>query len=507
MLLEKYLTGDDASVALKHHGKSLTYRELKDAIAQLANWITANDVSRIAIAFDNSFAWVVADLACQRAEACCVPLPLFFSEQQQQHILSESQCEYLLTDAAPPAFASTTMKRVCKTVDIVGYALTSDTASVCMPNGTHKITFTSGSTGSPKGVCLSSESQWKVAEAISKAFEQDYVNHLCLLPLSTLLENIAGVYAPLLHGGTVQLASASARGFEGSRLVNPQALIGLIDSVQPTSVILVPELLMVLLHACSQGWVPPTSLSFIAVGGAHVSPVLLAQAQAKGLPVYEGYGLSEAVSVSTLNTPQCNVVGTAGKALGHNTLHIDNGEVVVTGNHFLGYLNQVESFYPAHVRTGDLGVINDGVLTLSGRKKNIMVNSTGRNVSPEWIESLLMGSGVLRQVVVFCEARPHCVALLVPASPHISIDGIHKAIALINQQLPDYAHIENFDVVAPFTPENGLLTQTGKIKRDDVITHYSGTIAALYRDPQFISHTETCTPPESCATQTITFGE
>ena len=91
MLLEQYLTGDDASVALKHHGKSLTYRELKDAIAQLANWITANDVSRIAIAFDNSFAWVVADLACQQAEACCVPLPLFFSEQQQQHILSESQ--------------------------------------------------------------------------------------------------------------------------------------------------------------------------------------------------------------------------------------------------------------------------------------------------------------------------------------------------------------------------------------------------------------------------------
>ncbi len=124
--------------------------------------------------------------------------------------------------------------------------LTPLAASVSMPTGTNKITFTSGSTGTPKGVCLSNESQWQVARSIDCAFQQDEVNHLCILPLSTLLENIAGIYAPLLHGGTVQLASASARGFEGSRLVNPQALLKLINDVQPTSIILVPDLLMVL---------------------------------------------------------------------------------------------------------------------------------------------------------------------------------------------------------------------------------------------------------------------
>lgn len=501
MLLKHYLNGDDSAIALKYKGKSLTYLALKEAVAQLANWIIDNNVSRIGIAFDNSFAWVVSDLACQQAQICCVPIPLFFSETQQSHIIEESQCEYLLTSEALSLYPFMKKDILSDSLNIIGYALTSLATSVCMPKSTNKITFTSGSTGTPKGVCLSSESQWRVAKSIDGAFEQDGVHHLCLLPLSTLLENIAGIYAPLFHGGTVQLASASARGFEGSRLVNPQALLGLIDSVQPTSIILVPELLMALLHACSKGWLPPASLTFIAVGGAHVSPMLLTQAKARGLPVYEGYGLSEAVSVSTLNAPRCNVLGSAGKALGHNTLHIDNGEVVVTGNHFLGYLNQPESFYPAKVRTGDLGTINDGVLTLSGRKKNIMVNSAGRNVSPEWIESLLMGSGVLRQVLIFCEARPYCVALLVPASPHISIDELYKATALINQQLPDYAQIENFDVVAPFTVENGLLTQTGKVKRDDVIAHYSSNIAALYSTHNFVSHTQ------NSATQHIAIGE
>jgi long-subunit acyl-CoA synthetase (AMP-forming) len=501
MLLKHYLNGDDTDIALKHKGKSLTYLALKEAVAQLANWIINNNVSRIGIAFDNSFAWVVSDLACQQAQVCCVPIPLFFSETQQRHVIEESQCEYLLTSEALTLFPSSKKEILSDSLNIIGYALVSDSTAVFMPTGTNKITFTSGSTGTPKGVCLSSESQWRVAKSIDGAFEQDDVHHLCLLPLSTLLENIAGIYAPLFHGGTVELASASARGFEGSRLVNPHALLDLIDSLQPTSIILVPELLMMLLQACLKGWLPPVSLTFIAVGGAHVSPIVLAQARAKGLPVYEGYGLSEAVSVSTLNTPQCNVPGSAGKALGHNTLSIDNGEIVVTGNHFLGYLNQPESFYPTQVRTGDLGTITDGVLTLSGRKKNIMVNSSGRNVSPEWIESLLMGSGVLRQVLIFCEARPYCVALLVPTSPHISIDELRKATALINQHLPDYAQVEDFDVVAPFTLENGLLTQTGKIKRDSVIAYYSNNIAALYATSNFFSHAQ------KSATLHITLGE
>ncbi|MEC9335121.1 MAG: AMP-dependent synthetase, partial [Pseudomonadota bacterium] len=229
------------------------------------------------------------------------------------------------------------------------------------------------------------------------------------------------------------------------------------------------------------GWTPPSSLMFIAVGGAHVAPTLLAQAQAKGLPVFEGYGLSEAVSVSTLNTPNCNTMGSAGKTLGHNQLHIEEGEIVVTGNHFLGYLNQPSSFYPTQVRTGDLGFFSDNTLTLNGRIKNIMVNSFGRNVSPEWIESLLLGTGLFRQALVYCEAKPYCVALLVPASNTISNTQIQSTVALINKQLPDYAQVVNFATIGLCTPENQLLTPTGKLKRDAIIARYATDLDMLYQ--------------------------
>ena len=481
MLLNQYINGHDDDVALKCKDGSMTYRALLSAVENLASWITNHNAKRVGIAFDNSFAWVIADLACQQANVCCVPVPLFFSASQQEHVLNESQCHFLLTNCGGELSEWSESPTVIDSeYDIVAHPLKHD-SRVYTPVGTNKITFTSGSTGSPKGVCLSTESQWKVAHSIERAVQPEIVNHLCLLPLSTLLENIAGVYAPLYHGGTVYLATASERGFQGSKLVNPNALLSLIDRVQPTSVILVPDLLMVLVQACNQGWTPPSSLMFIAVGGAHVAPTLLAQAQAKGLPVFEGYGLSEAVSVSTLNTPTCNTMGSAGKTLGHNQLHIEEGEIVVTGNHFLGYLNQPSSFYPNQVRTGDLGVFSDNTLTLNGRIKNIMVNSFGRNVSPEWIESLLLGTGLFRQALVYCEAKPYCVALLVPASNTISNTQIQSTVALINKQLPDYAQVVNFANIGLCTPENQLLTPTGKLKRDAIITRYATDLDMLYQ--------------------------
>lgn len=483
MLLNSKINGAPDAIALKCKHRILTYSALLDAVDNLANWIFQQNAQRIGIAFDNNFAWIIADLACQQANVCCVPIPLFFCSSQQHHILKESQCDFLLTSRDVPLTGGSEAPAVLDNDnDIVAYSLVHNDA-VCMPKETNKVTFTSGSTGEPKGVCLSSDSQWKVAQAIENTVQQQVVNHLCLLPLSTLLENIAGVYAPLYHGGTVYLASAPERGFLGSRLVNPNALLSLITETLPTSLILVPDLLMMLVQACHQGWNPPTTLTFIAVGGAHVSPTLLSQAHAQGLPVYEGYGLSEAVSVSTLNTPSSNSFGAAGKALGHNQLHIENGEVVITGNHFLGYLNQPDSFYPTKVRTGDLGHFSKGVLTLDGRKKNIMVNSFGRNISPEWIESLLLGTGVIRQAIVYCEAKPFCVALVVPASPSLPEAQIQKAITLINQQLPDYAQIVKLCTIPLCTSDNGLLTQTGKLKREEIIARYAIDLENLYPSP------------------------
>ena len=476
------------SIALETSTRTITYKTLYEEVNKWADWIQALKFQRIAIAFDNKVEWVVLDLACQQARVCCIPIPLFFSQQQRQHLLDESQSEVLLSCEQ----ASTTGNHIQTPDPHVSACLLTQTKTVEMPEGTSKVTFTSGSTGTPKGVCLSSQSQWNVAQSLVNRLTLPKVRHLCLLPLSTLLENIAGVYAPLLQGGSVILANENERGFSGSRLVSPRSLIELISNTAPTSIILVPELLLVLLNACQQGWVPPSSIKFIAVGGAHVASKLIAKAHAMGLPVYQGYGLSEAVSVSTLNLPDngeqvTNEVNSAGKPLGHNQLQIVDNEVVVTGNIFLGYLNQANSFYPKCVHTGDLGYFKNDHLILDGRKKNLIINAFGRNISPEWIEQELMASGLFLQVIVCGDARPFCCALLVPATPSLNPNTLANTLLTINNSLPDYAQIGAYTMVSPFSVENGLLTETGKIKRQQIIDTYADVINSFCQKPDKVN--------------------
>jgi len=140
-----------------------------------------------------------------------------------------------------------------------------------LPPGTGKITYTSGSTGQPRGVCLGAAQ----IEAVARSLEQATAGlgierHLCLLPLATLLENISGIHAPLLAGATCLLPPASVTGmsYAGPDVAR---LLGCIASFAPQSIVLVPELLRVLVTAIERGWQAPDSLRFIAVGGAPVS--------------------------------------------------------------------------------------------------------------------------------------------------------------------------------------------------------------------------------------------
>ena len=476
------------SIAIETSTRTISYKTLCEKINTWTDWIQQQQLQRIAIAFDNEVEWIVLDLACQKAKVCCIPIPLFFSKQQRQHLLDESQSEVLISFGQD----STLSNEIQTPEHHVSAHLLNQTKTVVMPKETNKITFTSGSTGTPKGVCLSTQSQWNVAQSLVNKLALPKVRHLCLLPLSTLLENIAGVFAPLLQGGSVILANENERGFSGSRLISPNAMVELISKTAPTSIILVPELLMVLLNACQQSWVPPTSLKYIAVGGAHVAPKLIDKAHAMGLPVHQGYGLSEAVSVSTLNLPNdgehaSNKINSAGKPLGHNRIHIVNNEVVITGNIFLGYLNQPDSFHPKSVYTGDLGYFKNDHLILEGRKKNLIINAFGRNISPEWIEQELMASGLFLQVVVCGDARPFCCALLVPAMPSLNQETLASTLAAINNNLPDYAQIGAYAMVSPFSVENGLLTETGKIKRQQIIHKYADVINSFYQKPNKVN--------------------
>lgn len=462
----------------------LSYGELAQSVAAEQRWLSAATVDRCGLLAENSAAWAIADMALLSAGMLHVPLPGYFTASQRQHALDDAGIGFVLTDQPErverehPEF----LRVSCSTqTGLILMRRPLRSAAPALPHGTVKITYTSGSTGTPKGVCLTARSMSAVARSLASATsELNLSRHLCLLPLATLLENIAGIYAPMLLGARVVVPTGASLGIGYAGIDAPKFLQA-IENAAPNSLVLVPELLRLLVHACANGWKIPRAVKFIAVGGAAVSAELAGQAHRFGLPVYEGYGLSECASVVCLNTPGACRPGSVGKPLPHARVRIDiNGEICVGGAAVSAYLG--DRRHSMHeIRTGDLGEMDaDGFVYVRGRAKNLFITSMGRNVAPEWVESELICEPQIAQAMVVGEARPFPVALIA-AADRIPRTCIDDAIARANSRLPDYAKVRRW-IRFPQAPShaNGLLTANGRLRRRAVLDRYGALVAPLY---------------------------
>lgn len=507
-LAKRALTEPDA-IVLRGSDYHLTAAQLYANIEQVTALLVDSDAKTIGLYADNSPDWIVADLACQRAGKTLIPIPTFFSAAQIQHVVVSAGIDQLIySPELKPQLDTLNLdtEMAIPTTSLVTATLHTGLlgAPILMPKGTDKITFTSGSTGRPKGVCLSTVQCLTVAQSLHAAIAIDAPRHLCLLPLSTLLENIGGVYLPLIANGCVIALPGHKLGLQGSSGLNIRQLTDTITREQPTTLILIPQMLAALDQALAQGWQPPTSLQFVAVGGARVSASLVARTRAAGLPVYEGYGLSECGSVVALNYPGADRANSSGKLLKHLRARIENEEIMIEGNTFLGYLNQPDSWHQATVATGDLGQLSaDNFLTISGRRKNLLITSFGRNISPEWIESELLSHRELAQasaqVIVTGDGQPFCVALIY-ANANTADAVIQASIDRCNQQLPDYARIGRWlRLSKALTREDNLLTDNGRPRREPINNLYADAIASLYD-----AHNTHASYPAPIATQPLT---
>lgn len=465
---------------------SLTANALAQRVRATIDQLQARNIGSLALHADNSLDWLVIDLACQAAEICLLPLPTFFSREQLEYALDEVPVDAIVCENTD-LFRRILPIQPDMTFDahIAGYPLllTEYTESKqALPDGTTKVTFTSGSTGNPRGVCLGTKQLIRQARALEHAVKLDRPTHLCLLPLSTLLENVAGIYTPLLAGGDVIVPGLSEIGFEGSSSLNPDRFTAAISRYSPESLILTPQLLLVLLATVDAGWQVPESLQFVAVGGGRVSPAMLARAHAAGIPAYEGYGLSECASVVSLNTPhQCDH-SSSGKPLPHLEVDIEDGEIVIAGNAMLGYVGEPDSWGQERIHSGDLGSINEeGFLSISGRQKNVLISSFGRNINPEWVESELMTRPALAECLVLGDERPFCVALVRPHNPSETDESIQHQIDKVNRRLPDYARVKQWHRLQdPLAETDNLVTENGRPKREAIADHFQPHIESLY---------------------------
>ncbi|GAA2459885.1 AMP-dependent synthetase/ligase [Streptomyces lavendulocolor] len=230
-----------------------------------------------------------------------------------------------------------------------------------------------------------------------------------------------------------------------------------------------------------------------------------------GVTVYEGYGLTESSSAATANPPERTKYGTVGPPVPGTTVHIaEDGEVWLRGPHlFSGYLGNPEAtaavLRDGWLATGDLGALDaDGYLTITGRKKEMLVTSGGKSVPPSGLEERVRSHPLVAQCIVVGNDRPYIAALvtldqeavdhwlamqnrppLPPAElvrdPALEAE-IRRAVVAANTLVSQAESIRTFRILAhPFTEEHGLLTPSLKLKRRAIEVAYAAEVEALYR--------------------------
>jgi long-subunit acyl-CoA synthetase (AMP-forming) len=390
------------------HGQ-LSRRELFARVTALAADLKGRPQT-IGIYAPNGLDWVIAQLACAFAGKIVVPLPTFFRPAQLGHVVHDASVELILASeqTAAPAVQSGVPTHLID-IDRLGAGLPD------VIDGFGQIIYTSGSTGQPKGVRhQSGQIAWSSAALASAIAASATDSYLSVLPLPLLLETICSIFIPTSLGAYVHfdtgLAERAGRG-------DATGIAKAFETHRPTTSVLVPQLLkrwVAELQAVGQ--TAPSSLRFVAVGGAPVPKQIANAAWSLKIPVHEGYGLSECCSVVAVNRPKERRPGTVGRPLSGLSVSIDDGEIVVDGPSITdGYLGQKPASGPW--RTGDLGEIDrDGFVTVHGRKDSLLVTSFGRNISPEWIETMLLADPRIALCNVTGHGEPHLTALLIPTA-------------------------------------------------------------------------------------------
>ena len=454
----------------------VSYAELQRLIKHLTDELQRFNIERLAIYSANTLEWLLIDLAAANAGIAVVPVPLFFSDDQITHLLNDSQVDAVFSEQGLGLLLPSCRQKNSAVISGLYQLIPKNTVSYS-PTNFAKVTYTSGSTGLPKGVCLSGDTLSSVTTSLASALESAGLQrHLCLIPFATLLENVAGIYVALYMGRSVVIDDVSHFGLQSNHHFNVEQFTAAVVRYKPTSVILLPQMLKNIIEQADIEKLQ--SLQFIAVGGGKVSPELLQKCQALSLPVYEGYGLSECASVVCLNTPDAKRIGSVGKPLPHAKVSISSdGEVIVQGCAMQGYLNTAT--VGSTIATGDAGYLDkEGYLFITGRIKNTIISSFGRNISPEWVESQFLADPLIQQVAVFGEAQPHLSAVIYCARG-VSEQQLKNTVSTLNKSLPDYARVKDYiRVEQPFCTETKTLTENGKLCRLAIQQKYNVLIEA-----------------------------
>jgi long-chain acyl-CoA synthetase len=382
------------------------------------------------------------------------------------------------------------------------------------PSDLATIMYTSGTTGNPKGVMLS---HGNILSNVAQCLEAEPILPddvaLCWLPLSHIYARTCDFYEPVIAGTLVCLSESV------------ETVVADIAEVRPTHISCVPRFYEKLLASVGSPDPAVTSkrlrdlfgprIRFLGAGGAPLPWSIEQTLLAAGLPILPGYGLTESAPVLSFNRTSRSKPGTAGMVLPGVEIKIaPDGEILARGPNIMpGYWNNPEATAEAirdgWLHTGDLGTLDaDGFLTITGRKKELLVLSNGKKVVPTQLEGLLVADDCIDQAVVYGEGRHFLTALLVPhwgnlrraiadggrqvpesatedeLAVHPAVrDEFRKRVSLRLADVAGYEQVKKFHVLPrPFTVAAGELTVSLKTRRGVIFERYHAELEALYRE-------------------------
>jgi len=423
------------------------------------------------------------------------------------------------------------------------------------PEQLASIVYTSGTTGDPKGVMLTHGNLLSNIEGCAKLFDIG-TDDTCLsfLPLSHVFERVDGYYF-MLHKGAV-IAYAESIDTVPSDL----------EAVKPTIVISVPRLFekmfaRVMERVTSGPWIRrKIFFGALAIGRRHADnvvakaedgpglSVLMSAADhlvfsklrerlggrirffvsggaplprnvndfflAAGLPIYEGYGLTETAAGIAANNEEALRPGTVGRPIEGTELRIaEDGEILIRGpGVFKGYWNNPDATgdvlgKDGWFHSGDIGELDaDGFLTITDRKKDLIITAGGENIAPQNLENIFKSDKFIANAMVYGDRKSYITALLVPNFDNLEryarmkklsylnhcdlirqprvIDLIRRRIDRLQSEMPSFQKVKRFTLISrDFTSEEGEVTPTMKIRRKVITEHFKHVLEGMYLPP------------------------
>ncbi|MFD7627444.1 AMP-dependent synthetase/ligase [Streptomyces sp. NPDC059851] len=418
------------------------------------------------------------------------------------------------------------------------------------------VVYTSGTTGDPKGVRLTHRNILLQAVRLDRRVElPEHAEHICYLPFAHIAERILGIYLPLLRAAHVRMVADPAAVAPAVRELRPvqffgvprvweklaasvRAVLAQLPAGQREAIEAANALSRTRAGHRERGEAVPAALeaSYARAKEQVLDPLLglagldrllwTASATAPmpidvvrfwagwGITIMDAWGLTETSGVCTVNSPDAFRLGSVGRPIDGLELRLtEDGEILARGDTvFGGYLQPDGSLEPAHdadgwFPTGDIGRLDeDGFLWLTDRKKELIITSTGKNVSPALVENTVKEHPLIGQAMVHGDGRSYLVALLVldaelaPAwaaargigatSPvelarHPAVrEEVARAVEAANARLNRTEQIKRYRLLTEeWGPESGELTPSLKLRRRVVREKYADLIESLYADP------------------------